>query len=63
MFLTAGPTMSNIRGYHGCGSFDSELHSGRVTISFGGWDGGRNIYDDSELLVKGADAWIEGMFN
>ena len=55
--------MSNIRGYHGCGSFDSELHSGRVTISFGGWDGGRNIYDDSELLVKGADAWIEGMFN
>ena len=55
-----GPPMKNNRGYLGCGSFNSELHGSTVTLAFGGWDGGRTIYDDSELLLKGADTWTEG---
>ena len=57
---TDGPSMKYYRGYLGCGSFNSEFHGDIVTMAFGGWDGGRTIYDDSELLLKGADAWTEG---
>ena len=46
----------------GCGSFNSEFHGSVVTMAFGGWDGGRTIYDDSEILVEGADSWGEGLF-
>ena len=57
-----GPSMKNNRGYLGCGSFKSELHGGTVTMAFGGWDGGRTIYDDSEILIKGETAWKEGFY-
>ena len=49
--FSQGPSMKNYRGYLGCGSFNSELHEGTVTMAFGGWDGGRTIYDDSEILI------------
>ena len=46
--------------YLGCGSFNSEFHGSTVTLAFGGWDGGRTIYDDSEVLIEGENSWIEG---
>ena len=60
--LTAEVKECLYRGYLGCGSFNSEFHGSAVTMAFGGWDGGRTIYDDSEMLVEGADSWVEGMF-
>ena len=57
---TEGPTMANIRGYFGCGSFNSEFHGGLITIAFGGWNGGRTIYDNSEVILQGSNAWVEG---
>lgn len=54
------PAMTYYRGSHGCSSFYSEFHESVITVSFGGWDGGRHIYDDSEVFVKGAEHWIEG---
>ena len=59
---TDGPSMKNYRGYLGCGSFNSEFHGSAVTIAFGGWDGGRTIYDDSEILVEPSMVWAEGLF-
>ena len=29
-------------------------------MAFGGWDGGRNIYDDSEILIHGEENWMPG---
>ena len=86
---TEGPTMKNVRGYFGCGSFNSNSHAGKyiffdeinfpkvfvklisrkkynfhapgiITMAFGGWDGGRNIYDDSEILIHGEENWMPG---
>ena len=55
------PKLQYVRGYFGCGSFDSDYHGGsRVTIAIGGWDGRDSHYDSSEILVKGSDYWIEG---
>jgi len=58
-----GPSMTHRRGYLGCGSFQSQFHGDSlVTVAMGGWDGGRHIYDDSELLVHDFDcaSWMEG---
>ena len=34
--------------------------TGIITMAFGGWDGGRNIYDDSEILIHGEENWMPG---
>ena len=36
------------------------FHAGIITMAFGGWDGGRNIYDDSEILIHGEENWMPG---
>ena len=32
-------------------------------MAFGGWDGGRTIYDDSEILIHGEENWLPGNIN
>ncbi len=45
------------RGYAGCGSFYSSYFQENILLTYGGWDGGRQIYSDVEALLEGYDDW------